>query len=362
MTLSRINPLPAMQPKAFAPQPVNSMYTPSFTYTYPGKLNLDLIKPIQIGVPALSELFTIIQGVRCGEYLHYINPLSSVLTKPSGMCEPTYTQAGTITDRRLETGPLVINLEWCEEEFNLVCTALTEKYTAAGVDAYEIQSNLQSIIFEQVLETAQRDIFKIMFLGDNSLGSGSTNPYSAIDGVFTKFFDSQTAYCVKTVSNAFPNTHNSTLSADQARDELKRNFESANIRLKSLPANQKAFWVTQSVWENYYTSVLENCCNEGSWQAGQDGIGTLRYRGIPLIPLPIIDEALESDTTNPWYDDIRHFVIYTAKANHYMGVERSSDLNNLTSCFDCRTNSNLIKGRMRFGYNFVQCDLISWSK
>jgi hypothetical protein len=45
-----------------------------------------------------------------------------------------------------------------------------------------------------------------------------------------------------------------------------------------------------------------------------------------------------------------------------MGVERSSDLNNLTSCFDCRTNSTLIKGRMRFGYNFAQCGLIAWAK
>lgn len=341
-------------------KPVASMYTPSFTYTYPGKLNLELIKPIHIDIPALSDLFTIIQGVRCGEYLHYINPLSSVLTRASGTCDPTYTQAGSITDRQLMTGKFVINLEWCEEEFNAVCTALTEKYTGMGVDAYEIEANLQSLIFEHVLETAKRDVLKLMFLSDNSFPS--TSPWGAFDGVFVKFFDSQSAYCVKTTSNAFPNLHNSTLTADQARDELKRLFENANIRLKSLPASQKVFWVTQSVWENYYTSVLENCCNEGSWQAGQDGIGTLKYRGITLLPLPILDDALENDSTNPFYDEIRHFIVYTTKANHYMGVERASDLNNLTSCFDCRTNSNLIKGRMRFGYNFVQCDLIAWAK
>lgn len=363
MTVSKfpISPLGAQKPKAFAPRPVDSMYTPSFTYTYPGKLNLEIIKPIHIETPALSDVFTIIQGVRCGEWLHYINPLTSVLTKPTGTCSPTYTQAGTITDKQLITGPFVINLEWCEEEFNAICTALTEKYTGMGVDAYEIQGNLQSLIFEQVIETATQDTFKMMFLGDNSLGAGSTNPYSAIDGVFTKFRDSEAAYCVKTVSNALPNAHNSVMSADQARDILKLLFNNADIRLKSLSASQKSFWVTQSFWENYYTSVLENCCNEGSWQAGQDGIGTLRYRGIQLIPIPILDDALENDSTNPWYDEIRHFAIYTTKANHYMGVERSSDLNNLTSCFDCRTNSNLIKGRMRFGYNFVQCNLVAWA-
>lgn len=338
------------------------MYTPSFTYTYPGKLNLELIKPIHIDIPALSDLFTIIQGVRCGEYLHYINPISSVLARSTGDCSPVYTQAGSITDKQLMTGPFVINLEWCEEEFNAVCTALTEKYTAAGVDGYEIQNNLQSLIFEQVIETAKRDTIKKMFLSDNSLAS--TNVWGVIDGVFVKFLDNEAAYCVKPVYNfsASQKLHNSVMNADQARDILKLLFNNSNIRLKSLPASQKAFWVSQSFWENYYTSVLENCCVEGSWQAGQDGIGTLRYRGIPLMPLPILDDALENDSTNPFYDEIRHFAVYTTKANHYMGVERSSDLNNLTSCFDCRTNSNLIKGKMRFGYNFVQCDLISWAK
>jgi hypothetical protein len=343
-------------------KPVASMYTPDITYTYPGKLNLELIKPIRLGTPALSDLFTIIQGVRCGEYLHYVNPLSRVLAKPSGDCNPTYTQAGSITDRRLETGEFQINLEWCEAEFSAVCTALVEKYTAAGVDGYELQSNLQSIIFEEVLEAARIDVLKAMFFSDNSLGAGNTSIYSTIDGVFTKFFDSETAYCVKPVSNALPNGHDSTLAADQARDTFRALWSGAEIELKQLPTNQKAFWVTGSMWENYYDSLLNNCCVEGSWRAGQDGITTLYYRGIEVLPLWFADESLSSETANPFYDEIRHFAVYTAKANHYMGVERSSDLNNLTSCFDCRTNATLIKGRMRFGYNFAQCGLIAWAK
>jgi hypothetical protein len=343
-------------------KPVNSMYTPDITYTYPGKLNLELITPIRIDTPALSDLFRIIQGVRCGEYLHYVNPLAGVLSKPSGNCSPTYTQAGTITDRRLETSEFQINLEWCEAEFSAVCTALAEKYTAAGVDGYELESNLQSIIFEEVIQAAKIDVLKAMFFSDNSLGAGNTSIYSTIDGVFTKFFDSETAYCVQPISNAFPNAHNSTLSTNQARDILRALWGNSDLRLKQLPTNQKSIWVSGSVWENYYDSLINDCCTEGSWNASQDGITTLRYRGIELIPLWFADESLENETANPFYGEVRHFAIYTAKGNHFMGVERSSDLNNLTSCFDCRTNSTLIKGRMRFGYNVAQCDLISWAK
>jgi hypothetical protein len=339
------------------------MYTPDITYTYPGKLNLELIKPIRIDTPALSDLFRIIQGVRCGEYLHYINPLTSVLSKPSGDCSPTYTQAGSITDRRLETGEFQINLEWCEAEFSAICTALVEKYAGQGVDGYELQGNLQSIIFEEVLEAAKLDVLKAMFFSDNSLGAANTSIYSTIDGVFTKFFDSEASYCVQPVDNStFPNQHNSTLASGNAVTVLRKLWGNSDIRLKQLPTNAKAIWVTGSVWENYYDSLIADCCNEGSWRAGQDGITRLYYRGVELIPLWFADESLENESANPFYDEIRHFAIYTAKGNHYMGVERSSDLNNLTSCFDCRTNSTLIKGRMRFGYNFAQCDLISWAK
>lgn len=344
-------------------RPVASMYTPEFTYTFNGKLNTELIKPLRIGIPSPQDLFTIIQGVRCGEYLHYINPLTSALSKASAACAPVYTQAGTITDRRLETGEFQVNMEFCEAEFAAVCTVLIDKYIGMGVDAYEIQSNLQSLIFEQIVEQMKVDVLKVMFFGDNSLGSGSTSIYSVIDGVFTKFLDSEAAYCVRPVDNTtFPNQHDSVLATGNAVTVLRKLWGQSSLILRGIPQNQTAIWVTRSVWDNYYDSILADCCNEGSWQAGQDGLGKLFYRGYELIPLDFADQTLSSETANPFYDEIRHFAVFTAKNNHYMGVERASDLNNLTSCFDCRTNSNLFKGRMRFGYNFVQCDLISWAK
>lgn len=347
-------------------KPVNSMYTPNLTYTYPGRLDLDLIKPIDIDTPAFSDLFTIIQGVRCGDWLHYIQPLTSALSKPDGSCAPVFTQAGSITDKQLITGQFALNHAYCSDEFAVVCNSIVEKYTGMGVDFYELQSNLQSLIFEREVAAMKYDLWKAMFFGNNSAGASSSSFFTIIDGVITKFYDSETAYCVQPVNNAlFPNTATSVLSADAARDALRALWGQSNIRLKSLPTAQKAFWVTGSVWENYYDSLINNCCTEGSWRLGQDGSTKLFYRGIELIPLWFADDSLGAATNvdgNPYWNTLRHFAIYTAKGNHYMGVERTSDLDNLTMCFDCRTNETLIKGRFRAGYNFVQCDLISWAK
>lgn len=336
---------------------INSMYTPNVTYTYPGKLNTELITKPKIQTPALSDFGRIIQGVRCGEYLHLVQPLTTVLSKSSGDCNPTYTQSGSITDRQLVTGKFVINLEWCEEEFSNICNALSDSNLIGdGLDANELTGTLQRVIFEEVLEAARQDIWKVILFGQSAFTNSSI--YSVIDGVWTHFFDSFANYCVEPVYNGFPKTATSVLNPGQAVTALRLLWGNSSNLLKQLPANQKIIWVTGSVWENYYDSLIADCCVEGSWKAGQDGLATLYYRGIRVEPLWIADEAL-SVTGTPYYNTLRHFAIYTTPANHMIGVERATDLNRLEMCFDCRTNSNLIKGKMRFGYNFIQCDLQS---
>jgi hypothetical protein len=83
----------------------NSMYTPNLsTYTYPGILSTELIQKPKIDTPAITELFTVRQGIRAGEHLNLVQPLTRVLQKGTAACEPTYTQAGSITDRFITTG------------------------------------------------------------------------------------------------------------------------------------------------------------------------------------------------------------------------------------------------------------------
>lgn len=339
---------------------IASMYTPNFSYTYPGKLNTELVQKPKIETPALSDFAVIKQGVRCGEYINLVQPLSRVLSKGTADCEPTYSQAGSITDRKLDTGLFEINLEWCKKEFQALCNILGDSdLIGDGLDGYELGGRLRSVIFDEVIEQSRLDVWKVFLFGNNSLGSGSTNVFSTIDGVWTKFFDAFGSYCVKPISNAFPNAHNSVLATNQARDILRLMWGNSPLLLKQMAKNNKKFWVTGSVWENYYDSVINDCCVEGSWRAGQDGIERLYYRGIELVPIWIADETLENDTDNPYYDIIRHFIIYTTPANHMMGVERSADLNNLEMCYICEKKKTIIQGEMRFGYNFAHCDLQS---
>jgi hypothetical protein len=339
------------------------MYTPNLsTYTYPGILSTELIQKPKIDTPAITELFTVRQGIRAGEHLNLVQPLTRVLQKGTAACEPTYTQAGSITDRFITTGLFEINQSWCKKEFQGLLSNYNvlgdSNLVGNGLSGYELGGKLRSIILDETTEQGRIDIWKVALFGDNSLGAGSTNMFSTIDGLWTNYLDNFANYCIKPVTNALPNQHNSTLNANQARDVFRQMYSGAPIILKQMFKNPNLkLYVTGSMWENYLQTLEDNCCVEGSWRLAQDGTKDLYFRGIKLVPLWVADLTLESDTDNPFYDELRHFAIMTIPQNNIFGVESMADLNNLEICYDCRTKTTYIQGEMRFGTQFLQCDL-----
>lgn len=341
----------------------NSMYTPNITtYTYPGILSTELIQKPKIDTPAITELFTVRQGIRAGEHLNLVQPLTRVLTKGTAACEPTYTQAGSITDKVINTGLFEINQSWCKKEFQGLLSNYNvlgdSNLVGNGLSGYELGGKLRSIILDETTEQARQDVWKIALFGNDSLGAGSTNVFSTIDGLWTNYLDSFASYCVKPVTNALPNQHNSVLTTNQARDTFRLMYTGSSILLKQMFTSGKVkIFTTGSMWENYLLSLEDNCCVEGSWRLQQDGSKTLYFRGIEIVPIWIADYTLENDTDNPYYDVLRHFAIMTMPQNNIFGVESMADLNNLEICYDCRLKTTFIQGEMRFGTQFLQCDL-----
>jgi hypothetical protein len=339
----------------------NSMYTPNITtYTYPGTLAKEIIQKPKIDTPPLSALYSIRNGVRSKEQLHLMNPLTSVLAKGTATCEPTYTQSGSITGRTIETGLFELNLSWCKKEFQ----GLLSTYNALGDDpalvgdglaGYELGGKLRSLIVDEVLEAARLDVWKISFLGQSAYSGSSV--YSTIDGLWTAYLDGFASYCIKPVRNNLPNGSDSVLNTGDAVATFRMMWGQAPILLKQMfTSGRVKLFVTGSMWENYYDSLIADCCVEGSWNMGQDGKTKLYYRGIELIPLWVIDSALENEET-PYTDILRHFAIMTLPENNVFGVENQSDLNNIELCYDCRTKTTYLQGEMRFGVNYINCDL-----
>jgi hypothetical protein len=165
---------------------------------------------------------------------------------------------------------------------------------------------------------------------------------------------------VKPILNDLPNGPNSTLAADQALNTLRTVYEQSPILLKQIPVDQKVFWVTGSMWDNLYASYeSKQYGTELQFKYLVDGVAQLSFRGTPVIPLWVADYSLSTDTDNPYYGVLRHFVIYTIKENHIIGTENASDLNNVEVWYDRQDKVTKLEGELRVGYQFLHCDLQS---
>lgn len=337
-------------------------YSYSPGYTFPGNLPTELFYNASIGSIPISDIYSVRQGIRTDEYLVLVSTLEKLLTATTG-CSPSYTTAGTISDRKITVAKLSANLQWCKSDFIATASALSNdpKFVADGLDGYEVTAAVRKMWMDQMIDGIRKDIARISMFGNDA--SGNAN-YNVMDGLLVKLLDGGASYCVKQVGNNFPNQFNSVLTTDQAFDAIKALVVGAQIPLKQLPAQEKVLWVTGSVAENLIASYESKTAgSEIQFKYLENGIPSLRFRGIDVMWDYTWDNYLE-DSVNPWYNNMRHFAILTPKAsskfsNLVFGTERASDLDRIDMFYDQRLLTTFAQYEGRFGVNFIRCDLTS---
>lgn len=341
-----------------------SSYTYSPGYTFPGNLPTELFFNPTVGTPALSSIFKIRQGIRTDEYLILVNALNKIVGAIQG-CEPTYTTSGTLSDRRITVSDFAAYLKWCKEDFISTASVLTNdpSWVADGLDGYDASAKIRRLWMDAMIDALRRDYFRLAFFANDTSGDSF---WSLTEGLFVKLYDGNSAYCVKRVGNSLGNDHNTALTADQALDALKATYNDAQTALKQIPAAQKHFLVNGAMYDNLCASYENKSGGtETQFRYLEDGTSSLKFRGVDVVPLYIADDVLGGDSTCPWYDNIRHFAIYTPKPNTQfgnlvLGTERGSDLDKIKMFYDELTDITYAKHESRWGVQYINCDLIAF--
>ena len=331
----------------------------NFNYTYPGILTTEVFfKPVEDS-PALADIAIIDQGISYKKQYNILPQLSKIL-KPYAGCARSYDGTQEITNKTLETKEFEANLEWCKDDFTDYLTNsynyLAQEMLKSGVESFDPSGTPVATMINRLIEDALRqDVFRRISFGDT--GSASAD-FDTIDGVWTQLIaDSGTAstYCVRRASGTSLGT--SALAAGEALDTLEKVYaQSANI-LKALPTNKKAMFVTGSIWDNYFNSLAANgAVTEQAFSNLVNGVNSLTFKGIPVVPVRIWDTMLE-DVDNPLNATTRHLVLYTTKDNHRIGVENGGDLNRVEGFYDRTDRKYYFEADMKFGYTYLHCDL-----
>lgn len=336
-------------------------YSPG--YTFPGNLPTELYYAPTPGTPALNEIFSIRQGIRTDEYLVLVNYLEKILAATTG-CSPSYTTTGTLSDRKISVGKFSANLQWCKSDFISTASVLSNdpSFVANGLDGYQVTAAVRKMWVDSMIDAMRRDIFRIALFGNDA--SGSAN-YNVIDGLLVKLLDANASYCVKAVGSDFGNNHNTNLVTDEALAAFQKLYRNSQIPLMQLPANEKVFWTTGSVYANLLESYQASGRSGSEIQFRMlttDSNPELYYNGIVVRPIWLADNYLANDSTNPWYDNMRNFIIYTPKgssrySNLVLGTEKASDLDRVDVFYDQRLLTTFAQAEVRFGVQFINCDL-----
>ena len=343
-----------------------SILETNFGYTWQGVLTTDLFFTPSLGSPALSDLFTIDLGAKDKKRYNIVPTLSNVL-KPYTGCDQAVTGSSMdLTDKAIQLKPFQMYEGWCKDDFTNQLTGtfnhLAQEWLKSGNASFDPAGTpIDKIIVQSLKDSLRRDVFRRASFGN--VGDSSVN-YSQIDGLFTTLYDQSGAsnYCVYASKTNFGT---GSLAANAASTEFLAMYNDSDLLLKEqvIDSGKGAYWVTRSLWENYYTTLVGvGAVTEQAYADYKNGIkGPLTFRGIPVLPITIWDSFL-AEPTNPFYAVTRHIAILGTRDNFILGVEDTSDLNKIDSWFEMKDNKRYYRSNMNFGVLApLLCDLVTIS-
>ena len=292
----------------------------SFSHSYNGQEFLEELfyKPQPEGENIFAD-YRLFDNVDSKINLYFNGNLTKTL-KPYTTCGRTDTGSATITDKVLSVNKLKQQLSQCEDQFeNTVFGEMRKK----GTRVSDLKGTiLEEIIRTQALRALRYDIPRIAWF---SKAVAASEDYTAFDGFFQLMFDSSAtlAHSINMAHSTAYETNgtSSILATDGAYNALKKIYENQGADLRSVSKNDKKFFVTSSVLDNLL-STYENLGTDLGLQRLNDGMGTLKFRGIEIKEMPYWDYALDDTTANPMSAQIgNNAIVYTMPDNLVIGTD-----------------------------------------
>ncbi len=345
---------------------MTSIIETNFNFTYPGILTTDLFYKPTLSSPALSDLFTIDQGISFQKRYNLIPGLSKVI-KPYTGCGAANSNGSRdlIGNTTLTTKEFRMQESWCKDDFTQQLTGiynnLAQEWLKTGERSFDPAGTpIDGVIQEVLTDAMRRDLF---IRATMAAGNSSSADFNQIDGLWDRLIDSSGAsnYCVvkasgTTLGNATPTAANATAALEavyiQSNDLLKEQMDKAT------------YWVTGSVYDAYVNQLIgTGNVSQAQYEALIKGTGgnttwggNLTYKGIPIKPVRLWDNSL-ADSNNPLFGTTKNLILLTVKPNHMLGVESSADLNKIESWYEMKDSKRYYRSDFKIGYQYLHCDL-----
>ena len=328
----------------------NNVITSMTTYTGKQSEFKDLVMIKLYGYLGLRDLgFQVIEDVQSNKIM-YKDALLDKITKKRVGCNNTATGTGVaISSFTLSVVDMQTQLEQCSDVFD---ATIAETVRKKGVDINDLTgTEIESYILEKVAETAARDLYRIVFLGDTTLSDSNYTPF---DGIYKKVKAGYLAGDGTTYGGAITS---SSLSISNIVATLDAVWDAQSYELKFIPDEQKVMFVEDSVfraWEKYLSSTQFSGVGEQR-NVLVNGVATLSFRGIPMVNTQVISKylALDFATGSPAAVANPYRILLTKADNHYIVTDAITDTAKVVMWYEPLQDTNYTRLRYKAGYNYA---------
>jgi ATP-dependent protease ClpP protease subunit len=332
-----------------AEQARNQAIVPDFDTQWTGEWAKEILIQPAVNVPDITRLFRIITDVRGKLNLPIAGYLNRIVKRYGGCGVPVAGEGTNITNRVLETCRLEVFQDFCVDDFEDTIFILLQN---SGLNKNDISGTvIEGLIVQLIQEAMMRDLF-IQFSFAKSALTGDEF-YGVCDGLWEKLIENSSTAAGASVKRLSDITALNQTANSRAYDYLVDVYTQAPAALRQVPANRKAFFVTQNIYDNYL-AFLENPASgiDPAWVMLQEGTNeqTLSFRGIRVIPILAWDEDLAL-ADNPFNRVFNTAILYTTPDNHYVGV--GADQRGVRFWYDKNTRTNKFEAFPELGYEYM---------
>lgn len=293
------------------------------------------IKPVT-EYKALTDLgFTFTYGQRDG-YMYFMTEKDKITKKTTDCGYPSPTTGSVMTRKLLSPVFLDAYDVQCARTFD---NTILSEMRKVGINSNDLTgTQLQEILLNIYRPVVARDMIRIALLGDTA--SGDAN-YSQIDGWLKKIAAQiPSGQTYGALSDTAINTTN-------IRTTMYNIWQKQTLKLRQVPNNMKAFYVTRTVFDAWQEYVISINPLESSKNQLLSGEIPTTYRGIELIVLDILDSYLPDVDGTSGVANHPNKVIYAKKDQTAIMIDSPAAGTEYKSWYDINTDLNKFDARYR---------------
>ena len=286
--------------------------------------------------------FRVIPNVKHKMNLYTADSLSCIVKKYTG-CGDAESGGFNVNDKVIEAGRMRVAVSQCQKEF--FGTYIEESFKN-GINVFNLEgTQLMDTVLANVRNGIAQDVTRIAWWGDTSASGDHSSCYDQTDG-WWKLLKADTV--INTRKTAIGN---GALTDADCLDALRGLYNDAPSALHGVPNNEKAFYVTRSIYQGYM-GKLEDLGNAEGFSQMVDGSLKLYFRGIEVIPMYDWDTAISQLSVT---DD--NCAVFTAKQNLAVGTDTNDFEGEMKMFYDDLTEKVYVRSYFKLGVQFLHDSL-----